>query len=117
MKQNATIKRAQSIRSKQKEDYQRIFRQEVKRKGVSSKNAAINAGSKYRGKYGNTATERWLNALEDAKRSISKAIKTGKAAAKKSSAKKSVSKTVRKPARKKTTSRKSGQLSMNFKGI
>lgn len=85
MKKNLTIKRAQGIRQRQKEDYQNIFRREVKRKGMSSINAAVSAGSKYRSKYGSTATDRWLKALEEAKQSINKAVKAGKAAAKKRS--------------------------------
>lgn len=63
---SATIKRAKRILESQKEDYKRIFKQEV-RKGGDSKKAAVRAGSVYRSRYGATATKRWENALKKAK--------------------------------------------------
>ncbi len=109
MKRNETIKKAQTIRKEQKQDYKRIFQSEMKRKGITSKNAAISAGNKYRDKYGRTATDRWLNALEEAKRSINKAIKVGKTAKKSApKAKKSATK---------SRACKTGQMSLNFKGV
>lgn len=63
---SATIQRARRILKGQKEDYKRIFNQEV-RKGGDSKKAAVRAGSVYRSRYGATATKRWENALKKAK--------------------------------------------------
>ena len=61
-----TIKKAQKILDAQKQDYQRIFKAEV-RKGGDSKKAAVRAGSTYRSRYGATAESRWKNALKEAK--------------------------------------------------
>ena len=61
-----TIKKAQRILDAQKQDYQRIFKSEV-RKGGDSKKAAVRAGSTYRSRYGATAESRWKNALKEAK--------------------------------------------------
>lgn len=63
-----TIARAASILRGQKKEYQRIFKSEVKKKGVDSKKAAVKAGSIYRKKYGSTAKARWKNAISTAKR-------------------------------------------------
>ena len=61
-----TIKKAQKILDAQKQDYQRIFKAEV-RKGGDSKKAAVRAGSTYRSRYGATAESRWKNAIKKAK--------------------------------------------------
>lgn len=61
-----TIKKAQRILDAQKQDYQRIFKDEVRKSG-DSKKAAVRAGSVYRSRYGATATKRWKNALKKAK--------------------------------------------------
>ena len=61
-----TIRKAQKILDAQKQDYQRIFKAEV-RKGGDSKKAAVRAGSIYRSRYGNTASARWQKALKEAK--------------------------------------------------
>ena len=61
-----TLKKAQRILDSQKQDYQRIFKQELK-KGGDSKKAAVRAGSTYRSRYGSTKKSRWSNALKQAK--------------------------------------------------
>lgn len=61
-----TIKKARRILDSQKQDYQRIFKQELK-KGGDSKKAAVRAGSTYRSRYGSTKKSRWSNALKQAK--------------------------------------------------
>lgn len=63
---NKTIKRAKSILKEQKDDFEVIFKREVK-KG-NSKTGAKRAGAIYRKKYGATPTMRWKKALEKAKR-------------------------------------------------
>lgn len=63
---NKTIKRAKSILKEQKNDFEVIFKREV-RKG-NSKTGAKRAGSIYRKKYGATPTMRWKKALEKAKK-------------------------------------------------
>lgn len=64
-----TIKRAKKVLVAQKNDYQRIFKAEV-RKGGDSKKAAVRAGSIYRSRYGATRKARWNRALRDAKQSL-----------------------------------------------
>lgn len=63
-----TIKKAVTILAKQKADWQKIFRSEVKKKNVNSNEAAKMAGSIYRSKYGRTPSARWKNAISKAKR-------------------------------------------------
>lgn len=63
---SATIRKAEGILKEQKSDYQRIFKNQIK-KGVGVKNAAIKAGSIYRDLYGSTPKKRWQNALKVAK--------------------------------------------------
>jgi len=65
-KKTETIKKARRILNSQKQDYQRIFKHELK-KGGDSKKAAVRAGSIYRSRYGATAESRWKNALKAAK--------------------------------------------------
>ena len=62
---SATMKRAQRILQEQKNEYQSIFRHEI-RKGGDPKKAAVRAGSVYRSTFGNTATTRWKRALRAA---------------------------------------------------
>ena len=65
-KTSNTIQKAKRILDSQKNDYQRIFKAEV-RKGGDSKKAAVRAGSIYRSRYGATKKSRWNNALKEAK--------------------------------------------------
>ena len=64
---SATIKEAEKLLKKAKEDYKKIFRAEIRRKTGGSKAAAIRAGAQYRKKYGTTRNKRWQNALKEAK--------------------------------------------------
>ena len=57
---------ASKILKSQKDDYQKIFRAEI-RKGGDPKKAAVRAGSVYRSRYGATRTQRWKLALKRAK--------------------------------------------------
>lgn len=61
-----TVNFAAKILKSQKCDYQKIFRQEVKKAG-DPKQGAKNAGKIYRDRYGATATARWKKALKRAK--------------------------------------------------
>lgn len=62
---NKTMREASRILKSQKEDYQRIFRSEVK-KSKDPKKGAKKAGKIYRDRYGNTATARWKRAVRKA---------------------------------------------------
>lgn len=66
-KTSKSIAWAQKIYNAQKKDYQVIFKQEVK-KSKSPQKAAKKAGELYRDRYGKTASERWRNALKQAKK-------------------------------------------------
>jgi hypothetical protein len=66
-KGSSVVKRAAHILQNQKSDYKRIFKEEI-RKGGDSKTAAKRAGSVYRDRYGATASKRWKNALQLAKK-------------------------------------------------
>ena len=66
-KGSSVVKRAQHILKSQKADYGKIFKAEI-RKGGSPTNAAKRAGSVYRDRYGSTASKRWKNALQLAKK-------------------------------------------------
>lgn len=57
---------ASKILKSQKDDYQKIFRAEI-RKGGDPQKAAVRAGSIYRSRYGATRTKRWKLALKRAK--------------------------------------------------
>lgn len=57
---------ASKILKSQKDDYQKIFRAEI-RKGGDPQKAAVRAGSVYRSRYGATRTQRWKLALKRAK--------------------------------------------------
>lgn len=57
---------AAKILKAQKDDYQKIFRSEVKKAG-DPKEGAKNAGRIYRERYGATAEARWKKALKRAK--------------------------------------------------
>ena len=61
-----TAKLASKLLKLQKEDYQKIFRAEV-RKAKDPKQGAKKAGQIYRDRYGATATARWKRALKRAK--------------------------------------------------
>lgn len=63
---SATIRKAEGILKEQKSDYQRIFKNQIK-KGGGVKSAAIKAGSIYRDLYGSTPKARWKNAIKVAK--------------------------------------------------
>ena len=65
-KSATTVKDASRILKAQKEDYQKIFRTEVK-KAKNPKTGAKKAGQIYRDRYGATATARWKKALKRAK--------------------------------------------------
>lgn len=65
-KSGSTMKTASKILHAQKEDYQKIFRAEVK-KSKDPKAGAKKAGKIYRDRYGATATARWKKALKRAK--------------------------------------------------
>lgn len=62
---NTTMREASRILKSQKEDYQRIFRSEVK-KSKDPKKGAKKAGKIYRDRYGSTATARWKRAVRKA---------------------------------------------------
>lgn len=62
---NTTMREASRILKSQKEDYQKIFRSEVK-KSKDPKKGAKKAGKIYRDRYGNTATARWKRAVRKA---------------------------------------------------
>lgn len=64
-KQANKVKRASVILSTQKNDWQIIFKREVK-KAKNPNTGAKNASKIYRKKYGATARQRWLNALKKA---------------------------------------------------
>ena len=57
---------AAKVLEAQKKDYQRIFREEV-RKAKDPKKGAKKAGEIYRSRYGATPTARWKHALKAAK--------------------------------------------------
>lgn len=61
-----TMRDASRILKAQKDDYQKIFRAEVK-KSKDPKSGAKKAGKIYRDRYGATATARWKKALKRAK--------------------------------------------------
>lgn len=62
---STTMREASRILKSQKEDYQKIFRAEVK-KSKDPKAGAKKAGKIYRNRYGNTATARWKRAVRKA---------------------------------------------------
>lgn len=63
---STTMRDASRILKAQKDDYQKIFRAEVK-KSKDPKAGAKKAGKIYRDRYGATATARWKKALKRAK--------------------------------------------------
>lgn len=63
---STTMRDASRILKAQKDDYQKIFRTEVK-KSKDPKAGAKKAGRIYRDRYGSTATARWKKALKRAK--------------------------------------------------
>lgn len=63
---STTMRDASRILKAQKDDYQKIFRAEVK-KSKDPKDGAKKAGKIYRDRYGATATARWKKALKRAK--------------------------------------------------
>lgn len=63
---NSTVKMASKILKAQKDDYQKIFRSEVK-KADGPKEGAKRAARIYRDRYGATKTDRWKKALKRAK--------------------------------------------------
>lgn len=65
-KSSSTMRTASKILHAQKEDYQKIFRSEVK-KASNPVQGAKNAGRIYRDRYGATAAARWKKALKRAK--------------------------------------------------
>lgn len=62
---STTMREASRLLKAQKEDYQRIFREQVK-KSKDPKAGAKRAGKIYRNRYGNTATARWKRAVRKA---------------------------------------------------
>ena len=65
-KASGTMSMAVKILHAQKDDYKKIFRDEVK-KSKDPKSGAKKAGKIYRDRYGATATARWKKALKRAK--------------------------------------------------
>lgn len=62
---STTMREASRLLKAQKEDYQRIFREQVK-KSKDPKAGAKRAGKIYRNRYGDTATARWKRAVRKA---------------------------------------------------